>query len=640
VPTISPFGSWRSPITADLITGKTISLIELLPDGKDLYWVESHPAEGGRYAIMRQGGDGRISEVTPPDFYARTTVHEYGGGIFTVVDGVVYAARFQDQHLYRIRPDAAPEVFTPGDGYRYADLIPDRARGRLICIRQDHTGPGEAVNTLVSVPLDGGGNGTVLVEGNNFYATPRLSPDGSQLAYLTWNHPNMPWDGTELWLAEVQPDGRLGEHKLIAGGSSESIFQPQWSPGGVLHFVSDRSGWWNLHRWHHDTVEALHPMEAEFGEPLWVLGKSLYCFASETRIICAYTRDGLWYLAELDTETRQLSRIASDYTEIDCLRAGDGFAAFLGDSPQQPPAVVRMDLGTGEFQEVRKAFELGVDPGYLSTPEPVAFPTTGGKTAYGFYYPPQNQDFTAPEGDKPPLLVLSHGGPTSAVSSGLRYSLQYWTSRGFAVLDVNYGGSSGYGTEYRRRLNGNWGVVDVDDCCNGALYLVDQGRADPDRLAIRGGSAGGYTTLACLAFKDVFDAGASHFGLSELEVFAKDTHKFESRYLDTLVGPYPQRKDLYQQRSPINFVHQFNCPIILFQGDEDKIVPPSQSEMMFEAVRAREIPTAYLLFKGEQHGFRKAENIKRALEAELYFYSKVFKFNLAEPIEPVEIENL
>jgi dipeptidyl aminopeptidase/acylaminoacyl peptidase len=367
---------------------------------------------------------------------------------------------------------------------------------------------------------------------------------------------------------------------------------------------------------------------------------SKYCFASEARIICAYTRDGLWYLAGLDTIRKQLDPIEATYTDIDNLVAGDGFVAFIGGSPHQPFTVVRMDLTSGKFEHVKQALEVTVDTGYLSTPRPVEFPTTGGRTAHGFYYSPQNEDFAAPKEDRPPLLVLSHGGPTGAAPSTLRYGIQYWTSRGFAVLDVNYGGSSGYGTAYRRRLNGEWGIVDVDDCSNGALYLARQGLADPDRLAIRGGSAGGYTTLACLAFKDVFDAGASHFGLSELEIFARETHKFESRYLDTLVGPYPERKDLYYQRSPINFAHQIDCPIILFQGDEDKVVPPSQSEMMFEAVRSREIPVAYVLFKGEQHGFRKAENIKRSLEAELYFYSKVFKFGLAEEIEPVDIENL
>jgi dipeptidyl aminopeptidase/acylaminoacyl peptidase len=427
---------------------------------------------------------------------------------------------------------------------------------------------------------------------------------------------------------------------MIAGGEDESIFQPEWSPAGVLHFVSDRSGWWNLYRWHRGQAEALQPLEAEFGEPLWVFGRSLYCFTAPSRIICAYTREGLWHMAELDTEMRQLSAIPAPYTDLECLRAGDGFVAFIGGSPRQPFTVVRMDTATEQFKPVRPAFEVTVGSGYLSSPQLVSFPTTGGETAHGFYYPPQNQDFAAPEGDKPPLLVISHGGPTSATSTALRYLLQYWTSRGLAVLDVNYGGSTGYGTEYRRRLNGNWGLVDVDDCCNGALYMVDQGLADPEHLAIRGGSAGGYTTLACLAFKDVFDAGASHFGLSELEFFTRDTHKFESRYLDTLVGPYPEKKALYYDRSPINFTRQINCPVIFFQGDEDVIVPPSQSEEMFEAVREREIPTAYLLFEGEQHGFRKAENIKRALEAELYFYSKVFSFALAEPIEPVAIENL
>jgi dipeptidyl aminopeptidase/acylaminoacyl peptidase len=639
-PTIASYGSWKSPVTTELIIAKTISLQEAQAYGKDVYWIESHPSEAGRYALMRHRPGGVTDEVTPPDFYARTTVHEYGGGIFTISDGVAYAVRFQDQHLYRIRPGASAELLTPSDGFRYADMVIDHRRNRLICVREDHTGQNEAVNTVVAVSLRGDDNGSVLLKGNNFYANPRLNPDGSQLAWLTWNHPNMPWDGCELWLAQVRPDGSLDERRLVAGGASESIYQPEWSPDGRLHFVSDRSGWWNLYRLDPDGTKALHPMEAEFGQPMWTFSESNYCFAGEDRIICTYDRDGRSYLAELDTQTGKFTSIENSFTYIDGLRAGDGFVIFFAGSATQPIALVKYNLLSRSFEVVRRAFEVTVDESYFSIPESITFPTSGGKTAYGFYYPPCNPDYAPLEGEKPPLMVISHGGPTSMAITPLRYPIQYWTSRGFGVLDVNYGGSSGFGRDYRTRLNGNWGIVDVDDCCNGALHLVERGLADPQRLAIRGGSAGGYTTLACLAFKDVFKAGASHFGLSELEYFVKDTHKFESRYLESLVGPYPEKKELYYERSPINFAHNINCPLILFQGDEDKIVPPIQSEMMFETVRSREIPVAYLLFRGEQHGFRKAENIRRALEAELYFYSKVFHFDLADSIEPVEIENI
>lgn len=638
---VAPYGTWKSPITTDLIAGKAISLQELAVDGDDIYWIESHPKEGGRYTIMRRTPDGRIVECTPPEFYTRTTVHEYGGGAFTAADGVLYFANYRDQHLYRQRVGESPELLTPGDGYRYADLVVDRQRDRLICIREDHTSGTEAVNTIVSVSLHGGDNGRILVQGNDFYSNARLSLDGSRLAFLTWNHPNMPWDGCRLWVADVKRDGTLQKARRVAGGPTESVFQPEWSPDGVLHFVAESSGWWNLYRWDGTKLKALYPMQAEFGLPQWVFGMSTYGFASPTRILCCYSQDGIWHLAWLDTSIEELTPIETSYTDITDIRLGKGFAAFIAGSPTEPSAVVRMDLETGRMEPLKRAFEVTVDPGYFSIPQSITYPTDGGQEAHAIYYPPANKDFTAPKRERPPLIVISHGGPTGAASAVLRYSIQYWTSRGFALLDVNYGGSVGYGRDYRQRLNGNWGIVDVADCCNAALYLVEKGLADRNRLAIRGGSAGGYTTLACLTFRsDVFKAGASHYGLSELEVFVKDTHKFESRYLFSLIGPYPARKDLYIGRSPINFIQNLSAPLILFQGAEDKVVPPSQSQMMFEAVRAKHIPVAYLLFNGEQHGFRQAENIKRSLEAELYFYSKVFGFNLADPIEPVAIENL
>jgi dipeptidyl aminopeptidase/acylaminoacyl peptidase len=635
------YGSWKSPITADLITRKGISLLEIALDGEDIYWIEGRPNEGGRYTIMRRTPDGKIMECTPAAFYTRTTVHEYGGGAFTVADGVIYFVNYHDQHLYRQRLGHEPELLTPADGYRYADLEVDHQRQRLICVREDHTVGAEAVNAIVSVSLEGGDNGQILVQGNDFYSSARLSPDGAKLAYLTWNHPNMPWDGCELRVAAVKHDGALEPPQLVTGGPTEAVFQPEWSPDGVLHFVAESSGWWNLYRSDNGTLEALYPMQAEFGLPQWVFGMSTYGFASPTRILCCYSQDGMWHLARLDTDMKELTQIESGYTDIGAIHLGRGFAVFIAGSPTQPVAVVRMDTATGEMKRIRPAFETTVDPGYLSMPEAITFPTDGGQEANGIYYPPANKDFTTPQGEHPPLIVMSHGGPTSCAGTALHYTIQYWTSRGFAVLDVNYGGSTGYGRDYRQRLNGNWGIVDVADCCNGALYLVGQGLADRQRLAIRGGSAGGYTTLACLTFRnDVFKAGASHYGLSQLEILVKDTHKFESRYLYSLIGPYPARKDLYFDRSPINFIRNMSAPLILFQGEEDKIVPPSQSQMMFESVRRKEVAVAYLLFPGEQHGFRKSENIKRSLEAELYFYAKIFGFDQADPIEPVDIENL
>jgi dipeptidyl aminopeptidase/acylaminoacyl peptidase len=644
-PEVAPYGSWKSPITSDLIVTATVSLGQVALDGGDVYWVELRPSEGGRNCVVRRAPDGTVSDVTPRDFNARTRVHEYGGGDFAVRDSVVYFSNFADQRVYRQSgAAAAPEPATPGNGYRYSDLHLDPRRGLLFAVREDHTVEGrEAVNALVSLRADGENEdgGRVLVSGNDFYSSPRLSPDGSRLAWLTWNHPNMPWDGCELWVGELDAGGGLVASGRVAGGLEESVFQPEWSPSGVLHFVSDRNNWWNIHRLNEDgTSEPVHETDAEFALPQWLFAMSTYAFDGDGRIVCAYTRGGDWRLGALDTRTKRLETFELPYTDITYVRAGGGRAFFRAGSPTERSAVVELDLKTGETRVLRRASETAVNPDYVSTPRAVEFPTEGGRTAHAFYYPPRNPDFKAPEGELPPLLVKCHGGPTASASSVLRLDTQYWTSRGIAVLDVNYGGSTGFGREYRRRLNGEWGVVDVDDCVNGAKYLIARGEADAARCVITGGSAGGFTTLNALTFRDTFRAGASHFGLSDLTVFVGDTHKFESRYLERLVGPYPERADLYRERSSINFTDRLSCPVIFFQGLEDKVVPPNQAELMVEALRRKKLPVAYVAFEGEQHGFRKAENIKRALDGELYFYSRVFGFPLADEVEPVEIENL
>ncbi|MBF2086080.1 S9 family peptidase [Thermoleptolyngbya sp. C42_A2020_037] len=651
MPQIAPFGSWKSPITSDLIVAGSLRLGEVRLDGGDVYWSEGRPTEGGRNVVVRRSPssspDASTQDLTPLPFNVRTRVHEYGGGAYIVQDGIVYFSNFADQRLYQISPDEAPQPITPEGAFRYADAVFDRVRNRLICVREDHSqNDHEPVNTIVSVSLsssDGGLDaGTVLVSGSDFYAFPRLSPDGSRLCWIEWNHPNMPWDGTTLWVAEVNADGRLGEPQKIVGGDAESIFQPVWSPDGELYFVSDRTNWWNLYRWNVATAtpEPLCPKPAEFGLPLWVFGMSTYGFESADSLICTYSEDGISKLARLHTHTLELTEIPTPYTSIGGLQVAGSSVVFGAGSPTKPGAIAHLDLSTGQITELRRASTLEIDPGYISVPQAIEFPTTHGLTAYGFFYPPQNQDFIAPAGEKPPLLVKIHGGPTAATSATFSPSIQYWTSRGIAILDVNYGGSTGYGREYRERLKGNWGIVDVDDCVNGAKYLADQGWVDGDRLCIDGGSAGGYTTLAALAFRDVFKAGASHYGVSDLEALAKDTHKFESRYLDGLIGPYPARRDLYIERSPIHAIDRLNCPLIFFQGDEDKIVPPNQAEMMVNALQEKGLPVAYVLFQGEQHGFRKAENIKRALDGELYFYARVFGFPLAEQMEAVAIANL
>jgi len=641
----APYGAWKSPITSDLIVAGTIGLGGAHLDGDDVYWSELRPTEGGRSVIVRRTPDGQTQDVTPAPFNVRTRVHEYGGGSYQVHQGVVYFSNFADQQLYKQAIDGALSPITPETNWRYADAIVDTQRDRLICVREDHTVAREAVNTIVSIPLDGS-NQTVLVSGHDFYSSPRLSPDGSKLAWISWNHPDMPWDATELWVAEVTPDGSLTHSQVLAGAKQESVIQPQWSPNGKLYFVSDRSNWWNLYQYSPITrgrmggINPLCPMDAEFGMPHWVFGYINYGFESADRLICTYSQEGISYLASVDMQTGQLTPIDLPYTDIGGVQVGAGKVVFNAGSATEPGAIVQLDLATQHLTVLQRSSRLAIDPGYLSIPQPVTFPTTDNQVAYGFYYPPQNRDFAAPDDERPPLLVKSHGGPTAATSTAFNLKIQYWTSRGFAVLDVNYRGSTGYGRAYREALKGQWGIADVDDCANGAKYLAEAGWVDGDRLVIDGGSAGGYTTLCALTFRDVFKAGASYYGVSDLEALATDTHKFESRYLDSLIGPYPERKDLYVERSPIHAANFLNCPVIFFQGDEDKVVPPNQAEMMVNVLREKGLPVAYVLYEGEQHGFRKAENIKRTLDGEFYFYARVFGFSPADEIEPVAIENL
>jgi len=642
-PKIAPYGSWKSPINSDLIVEGSVGLGQPTFDGEDIYWLELRPKEGGRNVIVKRSPSGVSVDVTPMGFNARTKVHEYGGGEYMVNNATAYFSNFSDQRLYRQKAQSTPEPLTaPGD-VRYADGCLDQARSRIICVREDHTTQNsEAVNSIVAVSLQASDDyGSVLVEGNDFYSSPRLSPDGTQLAWLTWNHPNMPWDGCELWVGEFGEDGKLASTRWVAGGAAESIFQPEWSPDGVLYFSSDRSGWWNLERITPDgDIERVSQAKAELGMAQWVFGMSSYSFASPDLIVCSHVEHGVSTLGTLDVHSGKLTPIDCPYTDIQYLRASNGKAVFRGGSPTDVASIVKLDLNTGQFEILRRSNELETYPQYFSVPRAIEFPTEGGLIAHGFFYPPQNPDYRAPENEKPPLIVKSHGGPTAAASTALSLSIQYWTSRGFAVLDVNYGGSTGYGRQYRERLNKKWGIVDVDDCVNGARYLADRGEVDPNRLIITGGSAGGYTTLSALTFRKTFKAGASHFGISNLESMARDTHKYESQYLTGLLGPYPQRKDIYFDRSPINFPERLSCPVIFFQGLEDKVVPADQAETMVDAIRAKGIPVSYVAFGGEQHGFRQAKNIKRALDGELYFYSRVFGFQLAEPVEPVEIENL
>jgi dipeptidyl aminopeptidase/acylaminoacyl peptidase len=637
---ISPYGSWKSPVTSDLIVSGIIGLGEIALSGEDIYWIESRPSEAGRSVLVRRAADGSITDITPPPFNVRTRVHEYGGGAYLVSGDTIYFSNFADNRLYRQSIGSHPEALTPEGKMRYADGVMDAPRQRLLYVREDHSSDDrDCVNTIVSVSLRDGAN-TVLVEGADFYASPRLSSDGKHLAYLAWNHPNLPWDGTELWLAELREDGSIANPKVIAGGADVSIFQPEWSADNVLYFVSDRTGWWNLYRYVDGQSEAVYEMEAEFGTAQWVFNMSLYAFVSATEILCTYSEAGNWKLARLDTTAKTLTPIATSYTDIRNLRVANQQAFFGAGSPVEMDAIVSLNLASQEITTLRRSSDLQIDADFLSIARAIEFPTENQLTAHAFYYAPKNKDYAAPATEKPPLIVISHGGPTGATSNTLSLRIQYWTSRGIAVVDVNYGGSTGFGRKYRERLNGNWGVVDVDDCANAARYLVEQGKADSQRLIIRGGSAGGYTTLAALTFRDVFKAGASYYGISDLEALEQDCHKFESRYNTSLIAAYPEASDLYRERSPIHHTQRLSCPIILFQGLDDKVVPPNQAEMMLVAMREKKLPVAYIAFAGEGHGFRKAENIKRSLDAELYFYARIFNFDLADELEPVEIENL
>lgn len=633
-----PYGSWKSPITAEFIAAETVGLAQVALDGTDVYWSEQRPAEGGRNAVLR-ARSGVIEEVLPAPYSARSRVHEYGGGAFTVARGVVYFTNFADQRIHRCAPGGGPEPLTPADARRYADLVVDPLRGRVIAVCEEHRAGREPVNALVAIDAERAAEPHVLVSGQGFYASPCLSPDGQRLAWLAWDHPDMPWDAAALHVARLDASGRAHDSRRIAGGTHESIFQPSFAPDGSLYFVSDRTGWWNLYRHTDAGIEALVPREAEFGVPQWVFGLSTYAFAG-ARLVCAWSERGAWRLGVLDAANRELRTFPLPYTEIGQVRARDGRAYFIGATASQLPALVELDLEHAHATVLRRSTALCLEPGYLSKPESIAYETANGEYAHAFYYPPRNHDVDPPSSEKPPLLVLSHGGPTAATSSALNLKIQYWTSRGFAVLDVNYRGSTGYGRAYRERLYGQWGVFDVEDCVHGARRLIALGLVDPGRVAIRGGSAGGFTTLCALTFCDDFAAGASYYGVSDLEALARDTHKFEARYLDRLVGPYPAERARYRERSPIHHVDQLARPAIFFQGGEDRVVPPDQTERLVAALRAKRLPVAYVLFADEAHGFRRAANIKRALEAELYFYGRLFGFAPADAIAPIPIEHL
>ncbi len=638
---IAPYGTWKSPITPDLITSEVIRLSQISLEQGNIFWVEMRPGENGRSVLMRRAKDGSLLEVTPPGFNVRTRAHEYGGGAYCVAGEEMYFCNDHDQRIYRKKGKDQPEALTPAGDFRFADGVADQQRGRLICVREDHTSASnEPENSLVAIHLAQPFVLETLASGEDFYSSPVLNPDATRLAYLAWNHPNMPWDGTRLYVAALSESGSVSNCVHVAGSDAESIFQPQWAADGTLYFISDRNGWWNLYRLRNNQVECLIERKAEFGLPQWIFGMSTYAFCGREEAVCSFQQEGQSCLGLVDLKDGTLEILDLPFTHIESVRAEAERIAFLGASPASATAVVTLDPKTRTFDILRRSADLPIASSYFSQPEAITFPAEAGHVAHAFFYAPQNSDFLAPPGELPPLIVKSHGGPTAATSTALELRVQFWTSRGFAVLDVNYGGSTGYGREYRERLAGNWGIVDVDDCVNAAKYVVERGLVDRERVAIAGGSAGGYTTLSALTFRDFFKAGVSYYGICDLEAMTRETHKFEARYLDRLVGPYPEQKQVYRDRSPIHHTETLSCPILVVQGLQDKVVPPSQAEKIVNAVRKRGLPVAYVTFAEEQHGFRKADSIKRSLQAELYFYSRIFEFLPADELSPIEILNL
>ena len=647
-PMVAPYGAWKSPVSLEMVAHGTVNLLCIALDGPDTYWTEVRPAEDGRTIIVKRTPDGKLQDITPPGFSSSSMVNEYGTRSFAVSDRVVYFSNYADQRVYRQRPGEGPVPITPKGDFRYGSKLVDRERGRIICIRENHSDPDEEHprSEIVALDIEDRCEPRVLLADNDFHSSPCLSPDGKRLAWLTWDHPNMPWDGTELWTAPVMDDGSLGEATFVAGGVDEAVIQPEWSPAGDLFFISDLSNWANLYRWRHGEAEPVCDMEAEFARANWWVGMCSYGFDSPNSLVCTYAQDGFWHLARmsLDEERhdKRLEPIVIPYWEMGQgdLQVGRDRVVLVAGAYDHPLSLLEVTIEDSYLNVLRVESEDELPSGYLSVPEAIEFATSGDKTSHAFFYPPTNQDYVAPKGEKPPLLVTCHGGPHSAASAELNLTVQYWTSRGIGVLDVNYGGSTGFGREFRERLIGEWGLVDVDDCINAALYMVERGDADRERIAISGGSAGGFTALAALTFRDVFKAGASYFGVSDLEALLGGIHKFDAHSLVGLVGPYPLYRRRYVERSPINFTQFATCPVIFFQGLEDTIVPAIQSEMMYNTLRENGVPTAYLTFEGEHHGFRIAETIMQCLSAEFYFYSRIFGFQPADDLDPIPIENL
>lgn len=618
------YGTWESPISPQMIAEGGTTILNMLIDEDSTYWCETRPTNKGRYTIVCRNTDGTIRDVTPPDFNVRTFVHEYGGGAFTVSQGVVYASNALDHAIYIIHPNQKPVKLTDGTT-RFADMRVSPYG--LLAVGEQHIDQQPVRNFLALINISTGIH-QELTNGYDFYAAPAVSQDGKQLAWICWNHPEMPWTKSELWIADFQTSGQLVNARQIGMDTSETILQPQWSENGILYFITDRdNGWWNLHRYLNHKVENICPLKAEAGEPLWIFDKSTYAILNN-QIYFTYNANGIWHLGVLDTHTNTWKQIPRKGIVISHLRASKNCIRFLEHYTTQGKALIQVDNLPGYPDHILIQDTQPIAKEDISIGQHISFPS-GSRMAHGWFYPPKNQNFKGPAGDKPPLIVMIHGGPTAQANAGFQLKQQFWTTRGFAVLDVNYGGSTGYGKAYRDLLNGTWGIVDVEDCENGALFLVHQGLVDPTKLVIRGGSAGGYTTLAALAFRNTFKAGASYFGVADITALAQDTHKFEAKYIDQLIGKYPEQKAIWEARSPINSVDNINVPLIIFQGEDDTVVPVNQSTMIYEALKRRNISTELYIYPGEGHGFKQASTIIDTLEKELAFYLNVFNKPLA-----------
>jgi dipeptidyl aminopeptidase/acylaminoacyl peptidase len=637
--TVAPYGAWASPITAQSLTANKIDLGELRAVNGRLFWTESDPSQGGRLVLVTEDGRGGVRALTSSASNVRTRVHEYGGAPYIVIGNRIFFGNFKDQRLYVQEIGGEPRALTP-DGYRYADCTALAGDAGLICVRQDHTDPANVKNAVVLVSGVENDAGRLLFEASDFVAYPRLSPDGRRLAFMAWDHPNMPWDDTTLYVGDLV-GSRLSNLRAVAGGKGESVMEPRWAPGGALYFISDRSNFWNLYALDGDAARPLAPRRAEFAGPLWQLGQSNYAVMDNGRLLARYSEGARDHLVLIDTVRGTTKPMPLPFIGLRSIQRVDAdHAAMIALSADALPAIIVVDVANGSYRTVRSAGDPGLPADMVSHVQAISFPTAGGKTAYANYYPPKNPGFRAPEGAKPPLLVLVHGGPTGQAAGSFSPTIQFWTTRGFAVADVDYRGSAGYGRAYRQSLNGQWGVVDVEDVVAVAKYLGGAGRIDPDHAAIRGGSAGGYTVLAALSQTTVFKAGADYYGISDMTALARDTHKFESRYVDNLIGPLPAAQAIYDQRSPLNHLDGFSAPLIVFQGAEDPVVPPNQSRMIVDALKKRGAPVAYMQFAGEGHGLRKAESIVASLNAELSFYGRVFGFKPADVLPPLQIDNL